>query len=92
MERHELQLKRRRKDVEMAEAEPSPPAEPASSAVAGAAALRDAAACGVPQERPHPDAINAFDMHEGAGLMAYTHIGSADYSISVGQMPSAVTV
>ena len=95
MERHELRLKHTQKDVEMTDAQAPHTLEPASS-TAAAADAPDAPASGAQgpaaQERPHPDAINASDVYDEAGLLAYTHIGCADHSITIGQLPGTVTV
>ena len=39
----------------------------------------------------YPKTINALDFHEGRGLMAYTHLGCADDSITVRPLPPPVT-
>lgn len=38
-------------------------------------------------EHANPDAINALDVHEASGMMAYTHIGSAGHTISISLVP-----
>jgi hypothetical protein len=41
-------------------------------------------------EHANPDTINALDIDEGKGLMAYTHIGCSDHAITLRPLPAPV--
>jgi hypothetical protein len=64
----------------------APVPAPSADAEGAAAKLQH-----VPVGPEQPEAINALDVHEATGLMAYTHVGCAEFSITVGPLPGHVT-